>query len=200
MLLLIDNYDSFTHNVARYFRELGANITVVRNDQLTLADMHAMPLTGLVISPGPCTPNEAGITLAAIQEFAGKLPILGVCLGHQAIGQVFGAQVTRVAQVMHGKTSMLTHNGQGLFSNLPESFIVARYHSLVLAPHSIPSELCVDAWTHNADGEREVMAVRHRDLPIWGVQYHPEAIQTEHGHALFKNFLALTYATDIRNN
>src|SRR5690554_6241046 len=141
MLLLIDNYDSFTHNVARYFRELGAQVNVVRNDQITVDDMHTMPLTGIVISPGPCTPNEAGITLATIQTFAGTVPILGVCLGHQAIGQVFGAEVVRAQQVMHGKTAVLSHTSQGLFRGLPEQFRVARYHSLVLNPQSMPSSL-----------------------------------------------------------
>lgn len=194
MLLLIDNYDSFTHNVARYFRELGAEIDVVRNDQISIEQMRAMPLTGIVISPGPCTPNEAGITLDAIRTFAGKVPILGVCLGHQAIGQVFGAQVVRAKQVMHGKTSLLENNGQGLFANLPQRFRVARYHSLVLAANSIPETLVVDAWVSDTEGEREIMAVHHRDLPIWGVQYHPEAIESEHGHNVFENFLTLTYS------
>lgn len=197
MLLLIDNYDSFTHNVARYFRELGAQVKVVRNDQITVDDMRAMPLTGIVISPGPCTPNEAGITLATIQAFAGLVPILGVCLGHQAIGQVFGAEVVRAHQVMHGKTALLSHTSEGLFRGLPEQFRVARYHSLVLNPQSMPISLLVDAWCFDSHGEREIMAIRHRDLPIWGVQYHPEAIESEYGHAVFENFLALTYSAKI---
>ncbi|WP_417664730.1 anthranilate synthase component II [Pseudidiomarina donghaiensis] len=200
MLLMIDNYDSFTHNVARYFRELGAEIDVVRNDQITIDQMHALPLTGIVISPGPCTPNEAGITLEAIRTFAGKVPILGVCLGHQAIGQVFGAHVVRAKQVMHGKTSLLETSRQGLFANLPQSFRVARYHSLLLAADSIPETLIVDAWVTNAEGEREIMAVHHRDLPIWGVQYHPEAIESEYGHDVFKHFIALTYSAQNRHN
>lgn len=200
MLLLIDNYDSFTHNVARYFRELGAQVHVIRNDQVTVDDIRAMPLTGIVISPGPCTPNEAGITLATIQTFAGIVPILGVCLGHQAIGQVFGAQVVRAHQVMHGKVSLLSHTSEGLFRGLPEQFRVARYHSLVLNPQSIPSALVVDAWCFDSKGEREIMAIRHKELPIWGVQYHPEAIESEHGHAVFENFLALTYSGTIPQN
>lgn len=189
MLLMIDNYDSFTHNVVRYFRELKAEVKVVRNDELTLTDIEQLPLSGIVISPGPCTPNEAGISLAVIEHFAGKLPILGVCLGHQAIGQVFGATVVRSGKVMHGKTSSVAHTQAGLFHNLPNPFVVARYHSLILANDSIPNTLIVDAWTTTASGEREVMAIRHRDLPIWGVQYHPEAIQTEHGHQLLANWL-----------
>lgn len=200
MLLLIDNYDSFTHNVARYFRELGAEIDVVRNNQITIDQMCALPLTGIVISPGPCTPNEAGITLEAIRTFAGVVPILGVCLGHQAIGQVFGAHVVRAKQVMHGKTSVLETNRLGLFANLPQSFRVARYHSLLLAADSIPETLIVDAWVTNAEGEREIMAVHHRELPIWGVQYHPEAIESEYGHAVFENFLTLTYSGKKRQN
>lgn len=189
MLLMIDNYDSFTHNVVRYFRELKAEVKVIRNDELTLAEMEQLPLSGIVISPGPCTPNEAGISLAAIEHFAGKLPILGVCLGHQAIGQVFGAKVIRASAVIHGKTSSVEHTQAGLFHNLPNPFTVARYHSLLLANDSIPDTLIVDAWTTTSSGEREVMAIRHRDLPIWGVQYHPEAIQTEHGHQLLANWL-----------
>lgn len=195
MLLLIDNYDSFTHNVARYLRELGAEVRVVRNDKVSIAEIEAMPLAGIVISPGPCTPNEAGISLAVIQQFAGKLPILGVCLGHQAIGQVFGAKVIRAQHVMHGKTSQLQHQNQGLFEGLPLTFRVARYHSLLLEPSSIPEVLRVDAWVTRPDGEREVMAIRHESMPIWGIQYHPEAIETEHGYAIFEKFLSVTYST-----
>ncbi|KFZ30544.1 hypothetical protein IDSA_08370 [Pseudidiomarina salinarum] len=192
MLLMVDNYDSFTHNVVRYFRELGADIQVVRNDALTLSAIRELPLTGLVISPGPCTPDDAGISLELIRAFAGTLPILGVCLGHQAIGQVFGAKVVRAGRVMHGKTSLLHHNSDGLFRGLPESFTVARYHSLLLDPASMPAELMVDAWTEDAEGNREVMAIRHASLPIWGVQYHPEAVQTEQGHAVLENFYRAT--------
>lgn len=195
MLLMIDNYDSFTHNVVRYFRELNATVKVVRNDQISLAEIQQLPLTGIVISPGPCTPNEAGISLAVIEKFAGQIPILGVCLGHQAIGQVFGAQVVRARQVMHGKTSELHHHNRGLFQGLPSPFKVARYHSLLLANDSLPDELIVDAWVTNAMGEREIMAIRHIELPVWGVQYHPEAIETEHGHAIFRHFLEFCQAS-----
>ncbi|WP_417686559.1 anthranilate synthase component II [Pseudidiomarina gelatinasegens] len=194
MLLMIDNYDSFTHNVVRYFRELNAQVHVVRNDQISLKQISELPLSGIVISPGPCTPNEAGVSLQVIRHFAGKLPILGVCLGHQAIGQVFGAQVVRAERVMHGKTSLLHHENEGLFKDLPSPFKVARYHSLVLAPSSIPKELIVDAWTEAKDGSREVMAIRHADMPIWGVQYHPEAIETEYGHDVLGQFLAFCAA------
>lgn len=194
MLLMIDNYDSFTHNVVRYFRELNAQVHVVRNDHISIEQISELPLSGIVISPGPCTPNEAGISLQVIRHFAGKLPILGVCLGHQAIGQVFGAKVVRAEHVMHGKTSILHHKSEGLFNDLPSPFMVARYHSLVLAPNSIPKELIVDAWAETKDGSREIMAIRHADMPIWGVQYHPEAIETEYGHEVFARFLAFCEA------
>lgn len=189
MLLMIDNYDSFTHNVVHYLRELGAEVLVVRHDEIELAAIQALPLRGLVISPGPGTPDDAGISLAAIGAFAGQLPILGVCLGHQAIGQYFGAQVVRAAQVMHGKTSLLEHHGEGLFVGLPSPFKVARYHSLLLDADTIPAELVVDAWISLADGRREVMAIRHQQWPVWGVQYHPEAIETDYGHAVLRQFL-----------
>ncbi len=195
MLLMVDNYDSFTHNVVRYFRELGADIQVTRNDALTLSAIRELPLTGLVISPGPCTPDDAGISLELIKAFAGKLPILGVCLGHQAIGQVFGAKVVRARRVMHGKTSPLQHDNNGLFRGLPMPFTVARYHSLLLDPASMPPELIVDAWTEDAEGNREIMAIRHASLPLWGVQYHPEAVQTEQGHAVLKNFYRYTLSS-----
>lgn len=193
MLLMIDNYDSFTHNVVRYVRELGAEVMVIRNDQLNVAEIAALPLTGIIISPGPCTPSEAGISLATITYFAGKLPILGVCLGHQAIGQAFGARVVAAQQIMHGKTSLLRHHGTGLMRGLPASFRVARYHSLVVAPDSLPDCLEVDAWTD--DLAQEIMAFHHRDLPIFGVQYHPEAIETEQGHAALANFVNLCRAS-----
>lgn len=189
MLLLIDNYDSFTHNVARYFAELGAPIEVVRNDQISLQQMAALPLTGLVISPGPCTPNEAGISLAAINYFKDKLPILGVCLGHQAIGQAFGGKVVRAEQLMHGKTSPVEHQQGGLLAGLPSPFTVARYHSLVIERASLPNCLVVDGYSYSSNREPEIMAIHHRYLPIFGVQYHPEAIETEHGHQVFRNFL-----------
>ncbi|OZB02756.1 MAG: anthranilate/aminodeoxychorismate synthase component II, partial [Idiomarina sp. 34-48-12] len=166
MLLLIDNYDSFTHNVARYLRELSAEVKVVRNDQISLADIQQLPLAGIVISPGPCTPNEAGISIPVIDKFAGKIPLLGVCLGHQAIGQVFGAKVVRAKQVMHGKTSELHHNNQGLFEGLPSPFTVARYHSLLLDHDSLPDELIVDAWVNRDTGAQEVMGIRHASLPV----------------------------------
>lgn len=187
MFLMIDNYDSFTHNVVRYMRELGCTVKVVRNDAISIDEIQQLDLSGIILSPGPCTPNEAGITLAVIEEFAGVLPLLGVCLGHQAIGQAFGATVVRAKQVMHGKTSLLTHTGSGLMSGLPQRFKVARYHSLVVQRETLPQELVIDAWTD--DEQAEIMALHHRDLPIWGVQYHPEAIETEHGHAIFKNFV-----------
>lgn len=187
MFLMIDNYDSFTHNVVRYMRELGCTVKVVRNDEITLAEIHQLKLSGIILSPGPCTPNDAGITLATIREFAGLVPLLGVCLGHQAIGQAFGAQVVRARQIMHGKTSTIRHNNSGLMQGLPESFKVARYHSLVLAPESLPDALIVDAWT--SEQPEEIMAIHHRDLPIWGVQYHPEAIETEYGHQVLQNFV-----------
>ncbi|WP_258240988.1 MULTISPECIES: anthranilate synthase component II [Pseudidiomarina] len=187
MLLMIDNYDSFTHNVVRYLRELECEVMVVRNDAITIDEIAQLPLTGIVLSPGPCTPNEAGITLEVIRRFAGTLPLLGVCLGHQAIGQAFGAQVVRARQIMHGKTSLLRHANQGLMAGLPPSFRVARYHSLVVEPTSLPETLIVDAWT--TDTPHEIMAMHHKTLPIWGVQYHPEAIETEFGHQVLQNFV-----------
>ncbi|WP_127346350.1 anthranilate synthase component II [Pseudidiomarina mangrovi] len=189
MLLLIDNYDSFTHNVARYFAELGAPVEVVRNDQINVQQMAQLPLTGLVISPGPCTPNEAGISLAAIDYFKDKLPILGVCLGHQAIGQAFGGKIVRAERVMHGKTSAVEHQQGGVLKGLPSPFTVARYHSLLVDYASLPDCLVVDGVCYNSRNEPEIMAMHHRQLPIFGVQYHPEAIQSEFGHAVLKNFL-----------
>lgn len=189
MLLLIDNYDSFTWNLVQYFGELGAEVQVRRNDELTLADIDALQPRQLVISPGPCTPNEAGISLAAIQHCAGRLPILGVCLGHQAIAQVFGAQVVRAPAVMHGKTSPIHHAEAGVFRCLPTPFAATRYHSLLVARDSLPAELEETAWTER-DGQRDyLMGLRHRQLPIEGVQFHPESILTEHGHRLLRNFL-----------
>ena len=184
-LLMIDNYDSFTYNIVQYFGELGAAVTVARNDEITLADIAAHAPTHLVISPGPCSPAEAGISVAAIQHFAGKLPILGVCLGHQAIGAAFGGKIIRAQQLMHGKTSVISTTQQGVFAGLPAQFTVNRYHSLAIERSSCPAELELTAWTD--DGE--IMGVRHRSLPIQGVQFHPESILTEHGHAMLKNFL-----------
>lgn len=189
MLLLIDNYDSFTYNLYQYFCELGAQVLVKRNDALTLADIETLAPTHLVISPGPCTPDDAGISLAAIRHFAGKLPILGVCLGHQAIGQAFGARVVRARQVMHGKTSLIQHSGNGVFNGLAMPLTVTRYHSLVIDPTSLPVEFDVTAWTAR-EGERdEIMGIRHRTLPLEGVQFHPESILSEQGHQLLQNFL-----------
>ena len=184
-LLMIDNYDSFTYNIVQYFGELGAEVEVLRNDEVTLADIEARAPDRLVISPGPCSPAEAGISVAAIQHFAGRLPILGVCLGHQAIGAAFGGKIIRSQQLMHGKTSVITTTQEGVFANLPEKFVVNRYHSLAIERATCPDELAVTAWTD--DGE--IMGVRHKKLAIQGVQFHPESILTEHGHAMLKNFL-----------
>ena len=189
MLLLIDNFDSFTHNLARYFTELGANVEVVRNNALTLDDISRLAPSQLVISPGPCTPNEAGISLSAIEYFAGKIPILGVCLGHQAIGQVFGAKVVGAQEIKHGKVSALSHRNSGLFKDLPNPFNVTRYHSLVLDPTSLPSTINVDAWCETVQGTKEIMAISHASYPVWGVQYHPESLLTEHGHSVLEAFL-----------
>ena len=190
MLLMIDNYDSFTWNLVQYLQELGAEVLVHRNDQISLEQMEALAPDRLMISPGPCTPNEAGISMDAIRHFAGKLPILGVCLGHQSIGQVFGGEVVRAREVMHGKTSPIYHTGQGVFRNLPSPYTATRYHSLVVRRESLPECLEITAWTQHEDGRMdEIMGMRHRELDIEGVQYHPESILTEHGHALLKNFL-----------
>jgi len=190
VLLMLDNYDSFTYNLVHYFRELGAQVEVYRNDALSLADIEALAPSHLVISPGPCTPNEAGISLAAIEHFAGKIPILGVCLGHQSIGQVFGADVVRAKQVMHGKTSMVSHTDTSIFKDLENPLQVTRYHSLVLAPASIPECLEVTAWSLDADGNNEaIMGVRHKQFDVEGVQFHPESILTRQGHELLANFL-----------
>ena len=189
-VLMIDNYDSFTYNLVQYLRELGAEVLVHRNDQITIEEIEALNPDRLMISPGPCTPNEAGISIAAIQHFAGKLPILGVCLGHQAIGQAFGGKVIRARQVMHGKTSPIYHSGVGIFRNLPSPYTATRYHSLVVEKDSLPDCLEMTAWTCHEDGSvDEVMGMRHKTLPIEGVQYHPESILSEHGHALLENCL-----------
>ncbi|HDY8071943.1 TPA: aminodeoxychorismate/anthranilate synthase component II [Vibrio vulnificus] len=191
MLLIIDNYDSFTYNLYQYFCELGAQVQVVRNDEIDLAGIAQLNPTHLVISPGPCTPNEAGISLAAIEHFAGKLPILGVCLGHQAIAQVFGAKVVRARQVMHGKTSPITHNGRSVFKGLNNPLTVTRYHSLVVENSSLPACFELTAWTTHADGSMdEIMGYQHKTLAIDAVQFHPESIKTEQGHQLLANFLA----------
>ena len=184
-LLMIDNYDSFTYNLVQYFGELGASIEVFRNDEITLQDIEALAPSHLVVSPGPCSPAEAGISVAAIAHFAGKLPILGVCLGHQSIGAAFGGRIVRAQQLMHGKTSEIHTLQQGVFAGLPNTFTVNRYHSLAIERDTLPEVLEVTAWTD--DGE--IMGVRHRTLPVEGVQFHPESILTEHGHDLLKNFL-----------
>ncbi|MFI8417356.1 aminodeoxychorismate synthase component II [Serratia sp. NPDC078593] len=189
MLLLIDNYDSFTYNLYQYFCELGAEVLVKRNDELQLADIERLAPQHLVISPGPCTPNEAGISLAAIGHFAGRLPILGVCLGHQALGQAFGADVVRARQVMHGKTSAICHSNHGVFRGLNNPLTVTRYHSLVLDAATLPDCFDITAWSER-DGERdEIMGIRHRTLALEGVQFHPESILSEQGHQLLDNFL-----------
>ena len=184
-LLMIDNYDSFTYNIVQYFGELGVEVEVVLNDEVSVQDIAARAPDLLVVSPGPCSPAEAGVSVAAIQHFAGKLPILGVCLGHQAIGAALGGRIVRAQQLMHGKTSVITTTQQGVFADLPAQFTVNRYHSLAIERASCPAELDVTAWTD--DGE--IMGVRHKTLPIQGVQFHPESILTEHGHAMLKNFL-----------
>lgn len=190
MLLMLDNYDSFTYNLARYFRELDVQVEVHRNDALTIDDIEAMAPRHLVISPGPCTPNEAGISVAAIKHFAGHIPILGVCLGHQGIGQAFGADVVRANQVMHGKTSLVSHADVGVFRGLQNPLQVTRYHSLVLCPKSIPACLEVTAWSLDSVGERDaIMGVRHRQLDVEGVQFHPESVLTRQGHDLLANFV-----------
>ena len=190
MLLMIDNYDSFTYNLVQYFGELGAKVKVYRNDEITLEQIARLAPEHLVISPGPCSPAQAGISVAAIKAFAGKLPILGVCLGHQSIGQVFGGRIVRAKQVMHGKVSPVHHSGQGVFAGLPSPFTVTRYHSLVIEQATLPECLEVTAWTAGPDGSiDEIMGVRHRTLAVEGVQFHPESILTEHGHALLANFL-----------
>ena len=185
MLLMIDNYDSFTYNLVQYFGELGAEVRVFRNDEIGLDEIGALAPSHIVISPGPCTPKEAGVSVAAIREFAGKIPILGVCLGHQSIADAFGGSIVHAKRLMHGKTSPIRHRGEGVFRDLPDPFTATRYHSLVIEPDSVPDVLEVTAWTD--DGE--IMGVRHRELAVEGVQFHPESILSEHGHALLKNFL-----------
>ena len=189
MILMIDNYDSFTYNIVQYLLELGADVVVRRNDEIDLDGIAALKPDKIVISPGPCTPNEAGISMLCIEHFAGTIPILGICLGHQSIGQVFGGQVVRAKEVMHGKTSPIHHNAAGVFRNLAGPFTATRYHSLVVEQNSLPECLEVTAWTE-ADGQiDEIMGLRHRELAVEGVQFHPESILSEHGHALLQNFL-----------
>ncbi len=187
-LLMIDNYDSFTYNLVQYFGELGADVEVFRNDEITIEGIAGRRPERLVISPGPCSPAQAGISVEAIRHFAGQLPILGVCLGHQAVGAAFGGTIVRARELMHGKTSVITTTGEGVFAGLPKQFTVNRYHSLTIEKASCPAELAVTAWTD--DGE--IQGVRHRELAIQGVQFHPESILTEHGHAMLRNFLEAT--------
>ena len=189
MILMIDNYDSFTFNVVQYLLELGAEVTVKRNDEVTVADIEAMAPQKIVISPGPCTPNEAGVSLDTVAYFAGKIPLFGICLGHQSIGQSFGGDIARAKAVMHGKTSMIHHNGSGVFAELANPFEATRYHSLVVAPQTLPDCLEVTAWTEENGEVDAIMGLRHRELDVEGVQFHPESILTEHGHQLLNNFL-----------
>ena len=190
MILMVDNYDSFTYNVVQYLAELNAEVQVHRNDEITIADIEKMAPQKIVISPGPCTPNEAGVSVEAIKHFAGKIPILGICLGHQSIDQAFGGQVVRAKQVMHGKTSMIYHRDTGVFKALSNPFEATRYHSLVIDQDSLPDCLEVTAWTQNEDGSLdEIMGIRHKTLAVEGVQFHPESILTQHGHDLLNNFL-----------
>ena len=189
MLLMIDNYDSFTFNIVQYFGELGADVKVVRNDEIDVEGIGALGPEQLVISPGPCTPAEAGVSVDAIKAFAGRIPILGVCLGHQSIGQAFGGKVVHARAVMHGKTSPIHHHSVGVFSELPNPFEATRYHSLVVERESLPDCLEVTAWTERDGSEDEILGVRHRELDVQGVQFHPESILTEHGHQMLKNFL-----------
>jgi len=190
MLLMIDNYDSFTFNLVQYLGELGEDVRVYRNDRISLDEVAALGPAHIVISPGPCTPNEAGISVPLIREFAGRVPILGVCLGHQSIGHAFGARIVKAREVMHGKTSLVYHGGQGVFSGLEIPFQATRYHSLVVEEASLPDSLEITAWTRKKDGSRdEIMGIRHRELRVQGVQFHPESILTSHGHDLLRNFI-----------
>ena len=184
-LLIIDNYDSFTYNLVQYFGESGAKCKVLRNDQTKLEEIDIEPFDGLVLSPGPCDPDQAGISLPAVKYWAGKKPLLGVCLGHQCIGQAFGAKIVRTERLMHGKTSPIHHSGTEIFEGMPSPFSATRYHSLLIDPKTMPSSLLLSAWTD----EEEIMAIRHRDLPIWGVQFHPESLATDSGIMVLKNFL-----------
>lgn len=190
MILMIDNYDSFTYNIVQYLAELKADVKVCRNDEITIADIEKMAPEKIVISPGPCTPNEAGVSVGVIKIFKGRIPILGICLGHQSIGQAFGGKIVRAKQVMHGKTSMMHHNNTGVFKDLSNPFEATRYHSLVIEQASLPDCLEITAWTENEDGSLdEIMGIRHKELAIEGVQFHPESILTQHGHDLLDNFL-----------
>jgi anthranilate synthase component II len=191
MILVIDNYDSFTYNLVQYLGELGAEVEVRRNDEVTVEGIRELAPERIVISPGPCTPAEAGVSVEAIRRLGATTPILGVCLGHQSIGAAYGGEVVRARRVMHGKTSPVRHTGEGIFAGIPAPFTVARYHSLVIEPSTLPAELEAIAWTDEPGWEDEIQAVRRREHPVWGVQFHPESIASEHGHALLRNFLEL---------
>ncbi|MFK8043021.1 anthranilate synthase component II [Congregibacter sp.] len=198
MLLMIDNYDSFTYNVVQYLAELGADVQVFRNDEISVEEIAALAPERIVISPGPCTPNEAGISMETIREFAGSLPILGICLGHQSLGQVYGGEVVRARQVMHGKTSQIHHDGSGVFAGIPSPFVATRYHSLVVDRDSLPGDFDVTAWTVDETGEvDEIMGLRHRATGAESVQFHPESVLSEHGHALLKNFMMQSIPGDM---
>lgn len=190
MLLMIDNYDSFTYNLVQYLGELGADVDVHRNDQITVDEIEQLKPTRIMISPGPCTPDEAGVSMDVIHHFAGKIPILGVCLGHQSIGQVFGGKIVHAREIMHGKTSLVHHKGEHVFRGISTPYTATRYHSLVIEKNSLPDCLQITAWTENENGEiDEIMGVKHKELDVEGVQFHPESILTEHGHELLKNFI-----------
>lgn len=192
MLLMIDNYDSFTYNIVQYLCELEADVKVIRNDECSVDEIRAMAPERIVLSPGPCSPREAGVSVPVVKAFAGKIPILGICLGHQSIGQAYGGHILRAHQIMHGKTSLIYHDGKGVFSHLSSPYTATRYHSLVIDKHRLPEELEVSAWTLTEDGNvDEIMGVRHREVQIEGVQFHPESILSEHGHQLLQNFLDL---------
>ena len=189
-LLMVDNYDSFTYNLVQYLQSLGAEVRVERNDALSVDEIERLAPQRIVISPGPCTPNEAGVSMAVIERMGASTPILGVCLGHQSIGQVYGGDVIRAGRIMHGKTSRIRHEGKGVFAGLPDGYEATRYHSLVVDKRTLPAALEITAWTEHDDGSmEEIMGLRHRDFPVEGVQFHPESILTQHGHALLKNFL-----------
>lgn len=197
MILMIDNYDSFTYNIVQYLGELGQDVTVFRNDEITISEIERLEPERIVISPGPCTPNEAGISMEVVDTFGGRLPILGICLGHQCIGQVYGGDIVKAKKVMHGKTSLIHHRGEGVFDGLPATFTATRYHSLVIAPETLPDCLEVTAWTEQDGQVMEIMGVRHKDLLVEGVQFHPESILTEYGHDLLDNFIACVPAGDV---
>jgi anthranilate synthase/aminodeoxychorismate synthase-like glutamine amidotransferase len=191
MIFVLDNYDSFTYNLVQYLGELGADVVVRRNDELTISEIEALRPERILVSPGPCTPSDAGISVLLIQHFAGKVPILGVCLGHQAIGEAFGGKVVRAKKLMHGKTSEIEHDARSIFRDLPTPLTATRYHSLVVSPEDLPKDLEVTAYTNDAGGEKVIMGLRHRRYPVEGVQFHPESVLTQHGKQMLRNFLAI---------